>query len=163
MRTPLRAAARLASDSLFREAPLPGVGSDAWRFLWEAARTYSDEVAYPGRIFPAPVEDERCVLCQQPLEDDARGRQRAFETFVKGAAQKATADAARELEEYRRNLTGARMPVGKIRALVTFLKTELDRPGMASDVWRSALTAAWRLRALLAGEAEPVGAGAGSG
>ena len=34
------AAAQLASDSLFREAPLPGVGSDAWRFLWEAARTY---------------------------------------------------------------------------------------------------------------------------
>ena len=150
------AAARLASDSLFREAPLPGVGSDAWRFLWEAARTYSDEVAYPGRIFPAPVEDERCVLCQQPLEEDARGRQRAFETFVKGAAQKAVADAAGELEEYRRNLTGARMPVGEIRALVTLLKTELDRPGMASDVRRSALTAAWRLRALLAGEAEPV-------
>ena len=78
------AAARRASERLFKEAPLPGIGSDAWRFLWEAARTYSDEVAYPDRIFPAPVEDERCVLCQQPLEDDALGRQRAFETFVKG-------------------------------------------------------------------------------
>ena len=127
------AAARLASDSLFREAPLPGVGSDAWRFLWEAARTYSDEVAYPGRLFPAPVEDERCVLCQQPLEDDTLGRQRAFETFVKGAARKAASDAAGALEDYRRDLTGARMPAGEIRALVTLLKTELDRPGMASD------------------------------
>ena len=51
------AAARLASDSLFREAPLPGVGSDAWRFLWEAARTYSDEVAYPGRIPDEPSSE----------------------------------------------------------------------------------------------------------
>ena len=150
------AAARLASESLFGEAPLPGVGSDAWRHLWEAARRYSDGVAYPDRMFPATVEDERCVLCQQPLEDDALGRQTAFETFVKGAAQKAAADAARRLEEYRRDLTGARMPVGDIRALVTLLKTELDRPGMASEVRRAALTAAWRLRALLSGEAEPV-------
>ena len=150
------AAARLASDSLFGEAPLPGVGSDAWRLLWEAARGYSDEVAYPGRTFPAPVEDERCILCQQPLGDDALRRQMAFETFVKGAAQKAAEDAARELEDYRRDLTGARMPVGDIRALVTLLKTELDRPGMASEVRRAVLTAAWRLRALLSGAAEPV-------
>ena len=35
-------AAQLASDSLFREVPLPGIGSDAWRRLWEGARTYSD-------------------------------------------------------------------------------------------------------------------------
>ena len=149
-------AARLASDSLFWEAPLPGVGSDVWRCLWEAARSYSDEVAYRDRRFPAPVEDERCVLCQQPLEDDARRRQGSFETFVKGAAQKAAENAAGELGDYRRDLVAARMSVGDIRALVTLLKTELDRPGIASEVRRSALIAAWRLRALLAGAAEAV-------
>ena len=104
------AAARLASDSLFREAPLPGVGSDAWRYLWEAARAYSDEFAYPDRAFPAPVEDERCVLCQQPLKDNAQRLQEAFETFVKGAAQTAAENAARKLEDYRRDLADARMP-----------------------------------------------------
>ncbi len=149
------AAARLASDSLFREAPLPGVGSDAWRYLWEAARTYSDEFAYPDRAFPAPVEDELCVLCQQPLKDDAQRRQAAFETFVKGAAQTAAENAARKLEDYRRGLTDARMPVGEIRRLVTLLKTECDRPGTAATVRHAALTAAWRLRALLSGRKEP--------
>lgn len=148
-------AARLASESLFREAPLPGVGSDAWRRLWEAARTYSDQVAYPARTFPAPVEDERCVLCQQPLGDDALHRHAAFETFVKGAAQQAAADAVQRLQDCRRNLGGARMPTGDIRSLVTLLKTELDRPELASDVRRAASTAAWRLRALLSGKAEP--------
>ena len=148
-------AARLASDSLFGEAPLPGVGSDAWRRLWEAARVYSDQVAYPSRTFPAPVEDERCVLCQQPLEDDALHRHAAFEIFVKGAAQEAASEAARRLEEFRRDLGGARMPTGSIRALVTLLETELDRPALASDVRRAASTAAWRLRALLSGKAEP--------
>ena len=149
------AAARLASDSLFKEAPLPGVGSDAWRHLWEAARTYSDEVAYPDRVFPAPVEDERCVLCQQPIEEDAQSRQSAFETFVKGAARKAAEDAARRLEDCRRDLADAQMPVGDIRRLVTLLKTECDRPGEALAVRHAALTAAWRLRALLSGKAEP--------
>ena len=92
-------AARLASDSLFAEAPLSGIGSDAWRRLWEAARSYSNQVVYPDRTFPVPVEDERCVLCQQILEDDAQRRQSGFETFVKGAAQKAAEDAAREFSE----------------------------------------------------------------
>ena len=148
-------ASRIASDSLFAEAPLPGVGSDAWRRLWEAARSFSDEVAYPNRTFPAPVEDERCVLCQQPLEDDALRRQDSFETFVKGAAQQAAEEAARELGEYRQYLLDARMPMSDIGALVTLLKTDLDRPGIASEVRRAALIAAWRLRALLAGEEEP--------
>ena len=147
-------AAQLVSDSLFREAPLPGIGSDAWRRLWEAARTYSDQVAYPGRTFPTPVDDERCVLCQQLLDDDALHRHASFESFVKGAAQKAAADAVRRLEDYRRDLGSARMPMGDIRALVTLLKTELDRPELASDVRRAASTAAWRLRALLSGKAE---------
>ena len=148
-------AARLASDSLFGEVPLPGIGSDAWRRLWEAARAYSDQVAYPGRTFPGPVADERCVLCQQPLGDDALHRHVTFETFVKGAVQKAAADAGLQLEDYRRDLGGARMPMGEIRALVTLLKTELDRPELASDVRRAASTAAWRLRALLSAKAEP--------
>ncbi len=150
------AAARLASESLFKEAPLPGVGSAAWRSLWESARSYSDEVAYPDRTFPAPVEDERCVLCQQPLEHDALGRQKAFETFVKGAAQSAAADAARRLTDYRRSVAEARMSVGDIRALVTLLNAELDQPEVASAVRRAALTAACRLRAMLSGATEPV-------
>ena len=47
------------------------------------------------------------------------------------------------------------MPTGAIRALVTLFKAELDRPALASDVRRAASTAAWRLRALLSGKAEP--------
>ena len=104
---------------------------------------------------PAPVEDERCVLCQQPIEEDAQSRQSAFETFVKGAARKAAEDAARRLEDCRRDLADAQMPVGDIRRLVTLLKTECDRPGEALAVRHAALTAAWRLRALLSGKAEP--------
>ena len=149
------AAARLASENLFKEAPLPGVGSGVWRSLWESARSYSDQFAYPDRIFPTPVQDERCVLCQQPLENDALHRHRAFETFVKGAAQSAAVGADKRLADYRRGVAEARMSVGDIRALVTLLNAELDQPDVASAVRRAALTAACRLRAMLSGAKEP--------
>ena len=148
--------AKLASEKLFKEAPLPGVGSDAWRRLWEAARNYSDQIAYPDRTYPEAVDDEHCVLCQQPLQDAARHRQNSFEEFVKGAAQKAAEDASRELVDFRRELVKRRMSVDDIRALVLLVKTELDRSDLAMEIRRCALTAAWRLRALLAGEKEPL-------
>jgi hypothetical protein len=57
-------AARLASDKLFAASPLPDVGKEVWRSLWEAARRYSDEAAYPARRFPAATaEKDLCVLC----------------------------------------------------------------------------------------------------
>ncbi len=40
-----REAATLASDKAFGGLAVPGVGSEAWRALWDAARHYSDHVA----------------------------------------------------------------------------------------------------------------------
>jgi len=56
-----------------REATVPagmldGTGSEPWTALWEAARQYSQELAYPGRAFPVVENDARCVLCQQDLD-----------------------------------------------------------------------------------------------
>jgi hypothetical protein len=41
-----RAAAAAAADNLFAAEPLPNVGSEVWRALWEAARNYSEQQAY---------------------------------------------------------------------------------------------------------------------
>ena len=148
-------AARLAAENLFSKAPLPGIGSESWRHLWEAARAYSDHLAYPGRKFPAPIEGERCVLCQQPLRDGARSLQVDFETFVTGATQKAAEQADSKFRDYRRELANRHMPIAEIRKLIAVLKTELNVPEVALELRRSALIAAWRLRSLLAGQVEP--------
>lgn len=63
-------------------AKLDGVGSDTWKALWEAARSYS-QTPYPQRDFPV-VDNGRCVLCQQELADDAKQRLQDFEKFVQG-------------------------------------------------------------------------------
>ena len=77
-----RGAARLAADKGFAGELLAGVGSEPWRSLWESAKRYSTELAYPGRPFPPAEEGMHCVLCMQPLEAEARERMARFEEFI---------------------------------------------------------------------------------
>jgi energy-coupling factor transporter ATP-binding protein EcfA2 len=124
-----REAATLASDKAFGGLAVPGVGSEAWRALWEAARHYSDHVAYPENAFP-PEHDEACVLCHQPLSPQAKTRMGSFETFIKedtetqaAAAEKSYADALktfvgkkidiRVIAQTRRRIALLRAPLAK--------------------------------------------------
>ncbi|WP_428031412.1 hypothetical protein [Ancylobacter sp.] len=77
-----RAAATLAAEEAFSRAPLPGVGAEAWRTLWEAARRYAVEVAYPDRVFPPTDSESYCVLCHQTLPAEAAARMADFDRFV---------------------------------------------------------------------------------
>ncbi len=92
------AAAKIASESAFGHEPLKGVGSETWRELWQAARRYSEEEAYPGIVFPATLEAALCVLCQQPLQPDAAKRFSRFESFVKAETQKVAASAKQNFD-----------------------------------------------------------------
>ncbi|WP_245491844.1 MULTISPECIES: hypothetical protein [unclassified Mesorhizobium] len=62
-----RSSAAAGSANLFADEPLPHIGSDVWKPLWEAARDYSRASAYPDRPFPVTGIGVHCVLCQQPL------------------------------------------------------------------------------------------------
>jgi energy-coupling factor transporter ATP-binding protein EcfA2 len=90
-----RTAADLAAKSAFDCLAVPGVGGEAWRMLWEAARRYSEEVAYPTAPFP-PAAEESCVLCHQALSPDAKARLGSFENFIKADAEAQAAAAERE-------------------------------------------------------------------
>lgn len=94
----LRAAANLAARGDFVSEPLEGIGSETWRALWSAAQAYSEAVAFVDREFPGGSGIDHCVLCQQPLTDDGRGRLIRFHAFVHNdtetKAKKAEAKAA---------------------------------------------------------------------
>ena len=77
-------AAKVAAEKIFKNAPLEGIGSDVWQLLWEQARKYSEEQAYKDKLFPYVGEEAICVLCQQPLSENAKNRLKGFEEFVKG-------------------------------------------------------------------------------
>ena len=79
------------------KSDLAGVGSETWRALWEAARSYSSTV-YPGLAFPV-VQNSHCVLCHQGLEAEAKERLVAFEAHVQGEIEKESAAAELLLSE----------------------------------------------------------------
>src|SRR4029077_11162363 len=47
----------------FSGLPLPGVGSETWRRMWEAARSFAES---GGGSFP-PTQGGRCPLCLQEV------------------------------------------------------------------------------------------------
>lgn len=81
-----RAAADLAAKTAFQNEPLSGVGTEAWRLMFEYARQYS-KIAYPGLSFPVTGPDKVCLLCQQPLAPEASRRLKRFEAFIKDTAE----------------------------------------------------------------------------
>lgn len=144
-----RAAARLAAQDLSKDEPLPGVGSDTWRTLWEAARAFSTAEPYPELDFPNTSDDARCVLCQQELDEDAATRLRRFETFVQDRTQQEQAAATRAIEEFRRTLAGKVLPCAALVDERLFLDGELGNPDLASATREYTVRAMWRLRAML--------------
>lgn len=88
-----------AADALRSgEELLPGTGYQAWKLLFEAARRYSTEAAYPGEEFPSSVEGKVCPLCQEELPESGTHRLKRFDEYIKNDVAK-TADAARKKVE----------------------------------------------------------------
>ena len=94
-----KSAAEAAAKDVFSGAKLEGVGSDIWKELWNAARKYSEETAYTGKEFPHVQDDSVCVLCHQPLSEEAKQRFTSFESYIKGETQKQATDAARDAKQ----------------------------------------------------------------
>jgi energy-coupling factor transporter ATP-binding protein EcfA2 len=153
-------AASVASQQLFGASPLPEVGQAAWQKLWEAARTYADTVAYPGKKFPSSEPDTLCVLCQQPLGADAIARQQTFESFVKSSTKADEATARVKLDAALIQLKGKMLRLGDVQKSSKFLATEIGDAALSQQVRRAFVVVLWRLRAMVRayGEPKPLGA-----
>lgn len=144
-----RAAATTAAGGLFADEPLPDIGSDVWRALWEAARTYSEQQAYPDLPFPVTGGGARCVLCQQELNAEAADRLARFEGFVKNETKRQEEQAAATYQVALDEMIDADVSASDISAAVALVRDELSDTEMAASVRRAAVTAKWRLRATL--------------
>jgi len=81
-------ASKLASQKSFQGEPLSGVTSDPWKIMYEAARAFSEQHAYPGEPFPVTKDGAKCVLCFQDLIPEAAKRLKQFEQFVTDRTEK---------------------------------------------------------------------------
>lgn len=77
----------ISKEALSKE-PLAGAGDPVWQKMYFAARDFSIQIAYPGKEFPYTGADSRCVLCMQPLSEDAKSRMIRFKNFLENKAKK---------------------------------------------------------------------------
>lgn len=91
-----------AADALrYGEELLPGTGDQSWKLLFEAARHYSMDAAYPGEEFPPTAVGKVCPLCQEVLPESGTQRLKRFNDYIKNDVAK-TADATRNKVETER-------------------------------------------------------------
>ncbi len=100
-------AEKKAADALRAgEDLLPGTGDRAWKVLFEAAKRYATEAAYPGEEFPPDAEGKLCPLCQEDLPVSATNRLKRFDEYIQNDVAK-TADTAREKVQTAKNMIEA--------------------------------------------------------
>ncbi len=144
-----RAASALVSADLFSDEPLPEVGSDVWLSLWEAARTYSNERAFPEQEFPVTGDDARCVLCHQELSPEASERLSRFESFVLDESKKREDKARNAYVAALSAMQETRISMKDIQAIVSLIRDNLADEELAKTVKRSAVMNVWRLCSIL--------------
>ena len=104
--------AKRLREATFSASLLVGTGTESWVVLWEAARQFSQEQAYPDQPFPVVEDGAHCVLCQQDLDHAAAHRLKQFEAFVASTTE-------RELRQLRENFA-------RLRKTFTDLKTTTE-------------------------------------
>lgn len=120
------------AEVLRSSSTLEGVGHAIWKALWEAARTYSEDVAYRGIDYPNVKEHAVCVLCQQELNDDAKQRLQHFEGFVQGKLEKDAKIAEAKLSNAVAKLPD---PITKKEWDTTSKAAEISAE-LSNDIWR---------------------------
>jgi energy-coupling factor transporter ATP-binding protein EcfA2 len=141
-----RETARVAAERAFSGEPLDGVGGAVWRALWDSARRYSSDVAYPGQPFP-PQNDARCVLCQQPLSADARDRMARFEDFIQEDTERLAQQAEQSANDARQGLVS--LSIGTRSLKPHLQEIAIHNPDLAKRTRRFVAAARLRRYALL--------------
>lgn len=80
--------AKIAQKQKFKsEEYLDGTGDNLWKSLWQAAKDYSENNAYPEHDFPHTEDGSKCVLCQRELDQDTGRTFTEFNTFMADKSQ----------------------------------------------------------------------------
>lgn len=127
-----RAAASVAAESSFDDESLAGVGSETWRLLWGAARNYSVNEAYRGEEFPVIGEGAMCVLCQQPLDNEAKARLQRFDRYMTDITERDAATAEQSFDATLRELQELEFATSFRAAALTALQAQ--DPQLASAI-----------------------------
>lgn len=150
-----RRAAEAASSALFRDEPLPQIGSEVWQALWASARAFSDTEAYPERRFPVTDPGCVCVLCQQELTPVAADRLNRFEAFVRNDSHQRAEAARLAYDRALATFKGEAISLAELANIVATVRDELRQDTLALAIKGATLRALWRHRQIRRRHADP--------
>ena len=117
-KTAAESAEAKAADALRAgEELLPETGGPVWKLLFDAARRYSTEVAYPGEEFPASADGKVCPLCQEDLNASGFERLKRFDEYIKNDVAKTASEARTNVDTAKDKLERADLQITPEEAL----------------------------------------------
>ena len=131
--------AKRLREATFSAGMLAVTGSESWTVLWEHARRFSQELAYPGQPFPVVENDAHCVLCQQNLDHAARHRLQKFEAFVASTTEQELRKARETFAQHRKAFTYLKATTEAIDETLNEIRIEHEA---AADTITAALATA---------------------
>ncbi len=125
----LKIAQKKLVEDLKNSSVIDGVGEAAWQTLWNAAKEYSTNIAYPKKEFPNIDRGSKCVLCQQDLDDEASSRLTTFKEFVENSISKDLKATQKLISEKRKTFESDTMGEERLVESEAFLKLHIqDEP-----------------------------------
>ncbi len=123
-----------AASKLLREddGPLEGTGGSEWRALFDAAQKFALAMNYMEGDAIRTAPTDKCVLCQQPLGDDASERMKRFQEFVLNEASVTAGQKRQQYEEILEKLSNKSIQFDQTDSLLDEL-TRLDE-SLAGEV-----------------------------
>lgn len=90
----------IATNELNGLNTIAGFGTDPWRTLWDAAKNFaSSNGMTDGHNFPSSESIEKCVFCQQDLDEAAKQRLIGFSRFILNDVSTQLSVVQREIEQ----------------------------------------------------------------
>jgi hypothetical protein len=97
-------AREIASSISLSNEPIDGAGTKHWAILYNAAKVFSVNVAYPNSEFPNLENDARCVLCMQPISGEAKDRFKRFKAFMEDTTKKKVEKVENSINEFLKEI-----------------------------------------------------------
>jgi len=81
----------------FKTDKIKGIGTEEWKNFIVAAEAFAKKQKSEGKVYPE--NGDNCILCQQPLSEDAEKLITRYWEFIKSVAEKEAKKAQEALEE----------------------------------------------------------------
>ncbi len=90
----------IATTELNGMNTIAGFGTNPWRTLWDAAKNFANSNGMTdGQSFPSADSMEKCVFCQQDLDEAAKQRLLGFSRFILNDVSTQLSAIQREIEQ----------------------------------------------------------------